>query len=460
MSATAVKPDPAEVRRFIDARGLPMQVVTIDPDNGKIEARLFTKPEPAVKWIVAQNAKGNNCYYTTNELAPDVNPLKKPRKADIGRMLFVHVDLDPPDDETPDSFKARAAAQLKSFTPPPSMIVDSGNGLQAFWRLKEPVEVNGRVQELEGVNIALAAALHGDRCHNIERLMRTAGTVNWPDATKRAKGRVPVVSKLLHAGPESYALDELPRPMVRAAQPKLVANGAAGDAAAAGNASDLVGNLPLNLQRLIREGVPEGERHQQFHHVVKALKRAGLTAPAITAMLAAHPGGIASKFVDRLEAEVERSFGKPDDTAHDDGRSENPDGRPTIRVVAGELHNIATAGERALIDAGEQLYVRGPHLVRPVTEDVDAAHGRRTKAVRLALLTSDALLDRLGRVAHWTKFGGRAKKEITIDPPRPVAATIRLFRLFVDTSSAASRQIPRAESMTESVPSFRHVPPA
>ena len=53
--------------------------------------------------------------------------------------------------------------------------------------------------------------------------------------------------------------------------------------------------------------------------------------------------------------------------------------RPTIRIVAGELSETATAAERALIESGLPIYQRGRFLVRPVVQEVDASHGRKTR---------------------------------------------------------------------------------
>ena len=66
--------------------------------------------------------------------------------------------------------------------------------------------------------------------------------------------------------------------------------------------------------------------------------------------------------------------------------------RPTIRIVAGELSEIATAGERALLESGLSIYQRGPALARPVVQEVDASHGRRTQVAQFAMIDSVYLL--------------------------------------------------------------------
>ena len=110
-------------------------------------------------------------------------------------------------------------------------------------------------------------------------------------------------------------------------------------------------------------------------------------------------------------------------------RSRAPDepmtnGRALIRVSAGALAEIATEAERVLLRSGVQLYQRGPALVRPIVEEVEAAHGSRTKIAQLTRINSVYLRDLLGRVAEFQKFDGRGKKWVRADPPKDTAATI------------------------------------
>lgn len=97
---------------------------------------------------------------------------------------------------------------------------------------------------------------------------------------------------------------------------------------------------------------------------------------------------------------------------------------PVIKIEAGELHNIATAAEDALIAADTPFYVRGERLVRPVIDDLPAAHGRRTKVARLSDVTEAVMIDRLSRSASWVKWDARRKGYVSADPTAKVAATV------------------------------------
>ncbi len=100
------------------------------------------------------------------------------------------------------------------------------------------------------------------------------------------------------------------------------------------------------------------------------------------------------------------------------------DACPVIDVRAGELHLLASAGERALIEGHAPFYARSGSMVRPIVDELPAAHGQRTKVARLAPITADTVVDYLSRCANWVKFDGRRKKLAPVDPPRAVAQTI------------------------------------
>ena len=164
-------PERASIELFLEAIGRDLHLCSIVPD-GNCTGRWFGADVPAAtEWAAAESLAGRNVYWTTNQVAEDCN--KKPSKADIMGARFAHIDIDPPKDGRPID-KLRTQAELVALPIPPTLIIDSGGGLQAFWRL------SGRASlaEVESVNRSLAERLGGDHCHNIDRLMRLPGTVN------------------------------------------------------------------------------------------------------------------------------------------------------------------------------------------------------------------------------------------------------------------------------------------
>jgi hypothetical protein len=98
--------------------------------------------------------------------------------------------------------------------------------------------------------------------------------------------------------------------------------------------------------------------------------------------------------------------------------------RPVIELVAGKLSEIVSQAERALMDSGVPIFSRGGALVRPVVEEVDAAHGRRTKIARLARLDATYMGDLLSRHARFERFNAKSDEWVSADPPPVVAQTL------------------------------------
>lgn len=106
---------------------------------------------------------------------------------------------------------------------------------------------------------------------------------------------------------------------------------------------------------------------------------------------------------------------------------ERAEGKPTIRVIAGDLAPIATQAEQMLIEAGVPLYQRIgtlAALVRPIIEDVDASYGRRTKVAQLKALDATYMRDLLCRHIIWERYDGRKKGWVRVDAPKDIAATV------------------------------------
>jgi hypothetical protein len=100
------------------------------------------------------------------------------------------------------------------------------------------------------------------------------------------------------------------------------------------------------------------------------------------------------------------------------------DGRKTITLRAGKLHEIANEAEAALLAANVPFYARGGEIVRLIVEDVPASRGRRTKVARLRPISVDAMRDQLSQTVKFEKYNERAGKMMPADPPPDVAKII------------------------------------
>ncbi len=190
--------DLATIVSFLKGWGGPFNLAHMKPDSSP-RARHFTDAIEAAVWAASLTESGENIYFHVN---PSKRPLtKKATKAYIAALAWLHVDIDPKADEKPDDAKRGALTKLTAFSIQPSAIVDSGGGIQAFWRLASPVPLASPddAAEVERWNRGLETAFGADDCHNCDRIMRLPGTVNWPNAKKRSKGRIPVETALVYA---------------------------------------------------------------------------------------------------------------------------------------------------------------------------------------------------------------------------------------------------------------------
>jgi hypothetical protein len=184
----------------------PWVLTAIAPD-GRIKTETFTHPERAREFIVETNDRGYGVYYSLNPTKQSMT--SKAAKTDIARVEYLHVDADPNEDESPEAFKARMLPKVDAFEPAPTFVIDSGNGLHLLWRLQQAVEITDDrvIADIEACNYALARAFGADPSpRDICRILRLPGTVNYPSAPKREKGRKKCWAKRLRYRDVAYPL--------------------------------------------------------------------------------------------------------------------------------------------------------------------------------------------------------------------------------------------------------------
>jgi hypothetical protein len=288
----------------------------------------------------------------------EVNPSranKKSSKADITEVQYLQADLDPRPDETPAQGKRRFRKKLAEFGLQPTFLVDSGNGLNCLWKLAAPLPPE-RFDQVETTNKALVKALgSGDiSAWNVDRLLRLPGTINLPNKAKREQGRVTCQSSIVHINDAltytieqvQAALDRMTGGAAKPSKPSTAEGGRSAEAKVDERTDVKVDDkrLPPELLRLIRTGVEEPRRSQQFFRVVHWLQRLGRNAAEITALLEKHPDGISSKYAGRVAGEVERAFAKVEgDKVEDEFEDESAEGKGKERKQADLLIDLAKA---------------------------------------------------------------------------------------------------------------------
>lgn len=160
-------------------------------------------------WLQTQGAS-RNLYFGVNP--PKGRLTVKAAREDIASLAWLHVDVDPRAGEDLKAEQDRILGRFKELPAgvvDPSAVVFSGGGFQGFWRLKEPVPIDGDSAKYEAAklyNMQLELMFGADACHNVDRIMRLPGSINRPDEKKRAKGRVPTLAEALWLSDKSYPI--------------------------------------------------------------------------------------------------------------------------------------------------------------------------------------------------------------------------------------------------------------
>jgi hypothetical protein len=182
--------------------GGPWVVTAITTDKKSIETRTFDEAtrDQLTAWIEEHNGV-RNIYFMVNPATRALT--KKADREDVAALAWLHVDVDPRAGEDIAAEQERALRLLREplgSIPPPTVIVFSGGGYQGFWKLREPLAIDGDLAKAERAklyNLQLEHAFGGDHCHNVDRIMRLPGTINVPDKVKLKKGRVPALARLV-----------------------------------------------------------------------------------------------------------------------------------------------------------------------------------------------------------------------------------------------------------------------
>ena len=190
--------------------GGPWVLTAITTDRKAITTNTFTDSNEVLGWLAKYNGE-RNVYFHVNPCTRALT--KKADREDVAALAWLHVDIDPrPGEEVAEEQKRALmllTERLPESVPPPTCVVFSGGGYQGFWKLEEPLPIDGSLEVAEDAklwNLQLEILFGADNCHNVDRIMRLPGTVNLPDSKKRKKGREPELARLVYLNDTTYPL--------------------------------------------------------------------------------------------------------------------------------------------------------------------------------------------------------------------------------------------------------------
>ena len=138
---------------------------------------LARRERPEWDWVTRMNSSGYGVFYATTLKRQRIaaHARSKERDASWCSVLWVDVDLDSGDYESKDD----AYRAICDFAPVPSVVIDSGGGLHALWRIT-PIKVDSTtLPQLKQTLKGLAMALKGDpHVAELARVLRLPGTLN------------------------------------------------------------------------------------------------------------------------------------------------------------------------------------------------------------------------------------------------------------------------------------------
>ncbi|MDP1647853.1 MAG: hypothetical protein Q8M01_06600 [Rubrivivax sp.] len=378
-------------------------VVTFDGDPTKVAAKSwFGRPWQAERAETTSLPAGANNYFSLATFRPDEAGQYRRQKARFSALHAVMLD------------DVGTKVAMERLTLPPTWLLETSPGnYQAGYLLREPLADGAAADRL--MNAVVAAGLcdpgaNGPRA----RLARLPAAVN-------GKHTPPFPCRLAEWRPQlRYSIEELvdglELEMPSAGRPQRLKTRATQDRPVDGD--------PVWIPRPDENSVLVALRNHGLYKAPLGDGKHDITCPWVQEHTGAADGGTA--------------YFEPDDSwpiggfkclhghcAHRHVRDllrfvavQVGDARmkPTIRVVAGEIHRVVDAAERELAHSGRH-YQRGGLIVTVVTDP-------GTRETRVQDISPPALVRALAGATTWEKYDARTEDWVRTDPPQRHTAVL------------------------------------
>lgn len=411
----------------------PWNLVAIAVDRRKVEATTCATQGEILSWLEAR--RDWNHYYTVNSL---IRPMaKKPSREDIKAMEFLHVDIDPKPGADLAEERARILKALSEARVRPSCIVFSGGGFQAFWRLQVPVPIDGDPEKYEQAlrwNLQLELDFGGDSCHNVDRIMRLPGTVNWPDEKKVKKGRTPQLARVVETSDAAHDISAF----TPAAAYKPESGGfGGGTVKVSANVSRVANLKDLPVSDMVRNVISQGcdpddptrwtSRSEPLFWVCCEMVRAGVPDDTIYAVITDPDWTISASVLDKGSRASKYAIRQIE-------RAKEEAVNPCLRELNEKFAVVMAGGKTRVIKEEEELL--GEHsraIIHYMTiGDFEAFHCNRH--VDIGTADKPALIP-LGK--WWIRHQQRRQYDsVSFSPGREIPKSYNLWRGFACESKA------------------------
>jgi len=286
-----------------------LQLVSKDPDGGLSYSPFAIGDVDRMLEAVLIDAKaGRNTYIETRTVRPGRPKERKPGRgkadATIGLFAFV-IDSDADKDQ---------AGRVDHIDGDASAIVETSPGNRHIWLFLHRALSAADAKPL-GDRIRKATNADSNT-GNLTQPYRIPGTPNYPDAKKRARGRVVVPTRLISVSDKLWVPTEIEAAFstdgaqATRTQPRRKAVGA----------SNRDAPRPSTLRRkaiakakIAAKVDSQTDRSAAFQSTIVACARAGMTPDQVEVEMREHPDGPQQKYIegtDRLRQEIDRSYEK------------------------------------------------------------------------------------------------------------------------------------------------------
>ena len=244
-----------------------------------------------IEQAISDSDRGFNVYVEARTVRGDLGLRRRGELQDTVAVFALVIDSDADKD-----LAWQPTAQA-------SMTVETSPGNFQYWFFLEKA-VSAEVGKKLGERIR--AASHADHdTGTVTQPYRIAGTVNYPSARKRARGRTVAGTALVEIDPIIWTPEEIERAFP-ASENKSNGSWDAHNQERSPDEKD----LPADLLALIRNGVEQSRRSTEFFRAIARLKQLGWTIDGITWLFEKYRAGIAKKYDGRIRAEVKRAYEK------------------------------------------------------------------------------------------------------------------------------------------------------